>query len=123
MAHLPSWIEIPVIDIDRAERFYSSVMGISFRRIQLDNGLTLSLFPHKKDEIGGALACLPSFYHPGETGPIIYLNVQSVSDCLSRVESSGGDIVVPTTAVSEDVGHMGVMRDTEGNRIGLMGNE
>lgn len=123
MANLPAWVEIPVIDIDRAESFYENVLHTSFRRRELANGLILSLFPTQPGEVGGALACLPAFYHPGETGPMIYLNVESVSDCLARVEEAGGNLIVPTTPVNEEVGHMGVMRDSEGNRIGLMGGE
>ncbi|NVK04940.1 MAG: VOC family protein [Flavobacteriia bacterium] len=123
MAHLPAWIEIPVTDIDRAEEFYGKVLNVEFNRLDLANGLILSTFPVGPDEIGGALACLPAFYHPGETGPMVYLAVDSVTDCLERVEHIGGTVIVPTTQVSEQIGFMGVMRDSEGNRIGLMGGE
>lgn len=123
MAHLPAWIEIPVTDIDRAEKFYGEILNIEFNRLNLANGLILSTFPVGANEIGGALAFLPAFYHPGETGPMVYLSVKSVSSCLHRVEPAGGTIVVPTTEVNDQIGFMGVMRDSEGNRIGLMGGE
>ncbi|NVK29206.1 MAG: VOC family protein [Flavobacteriia bacterium] len=123
MAHLPAWIEIPVTDIERAEKFYSEVLHIDFKRMNLANGLILSLFPNKPNEVGGALACLPAFYHPGETGPVVYLNVDHVSECLHRVETAGGTVIVPLTQVSEEIGFIGVMRDSEGNRVGFMGAE
>lgn len=123
MAHLPAWVEIPVTDLDRAEKFYSTVMGIEFRRMNLGNGLTLSLFPSSNNEVGGALACLPSFYHPGETGPLVYLNAHSVEACINLVEDAGGVVMVPRTQVSEEIGYMAVFRDSEGNRVGLMGGK
>lgn len=123
MAHLPAWIEIPVTDLQRAESFYGQVLNVEFRQLNLDNGLTLSLFPTAEGEIGGALASFPSFYTPGETGPLVYLRIRSVSLALRRVEDAGGVVIVPATQVSEEMGHMGVFRDSEGNRIGLMGGE
>jgi predicted enzyme related to lactoylglutathione lyase len=33
---------------------------------------------------------------------------------------AGGSVLVPKRLVSEDVGYMAVIRDTEGNRIGLL---
>lgn len=122
MAHLPAWIEIPVTDLDRAENFYSSIMGIEFRRMNLGNGLILSLFPTKPNEVGGALACLPSHYHPGETGPLVYLNTESVEACINLVEDAGGVVIVPLTKISEERGYMAVFRDSEGNRVGIMGS-
>lgn len=123
MANLPAWIEIPVTDLERAEEYYTSVLGVSFNRMELGNGLILSIFPTAENEVGGALAFLPAFYHPGETGPVVYLSVDSVSKCVAKVEPAGGAIIVPVTQVSEQVGFMAVMRDSEGNRIGLMGAE
>lgn len=124
MANLIRWIEIPVTDLDRAEAFYSSVLHVDLKRMPLGNGLTLSVFATEPDEIGGALALLPSFYHPGQTGPVIYLNAtDGVRACLDRAEESGGVVLVPCTQVSSEIGFMGVIRDSEGNRIGLMGSE
>ena len=42
---------------------------------------------------------------------------------LDRVEDAGGTIHRPKTQISEEHGYMGVIIDTEGNRIALHSKE
>jgi hypothetical protein len=71
--------------------------------------------------IGGALCDSGGFYKPSSTeGPLIYLNANpNVQIVLDRIEAAGGKIIVPKTLISDDIGHMAVFIDTEGNRIAL----
>ena len=117
-----SWFEIPSTDLDRAQKFYESIFGITLNAIDLPN-IKMRLFPldDPMNGIGGAIVNSGGFHKPSATdGPLIYLNgnpdLQSV---LDKVENAGGKIMVPKTEISPDYGFMGVFIDTEGNRIGL----
>ena len=77
------------------------------------------------NSVNGALVSTsPGFYNPSDThGTLIYLNANpDVQLILDRVEAAGGTILVPKTQISEDNGYMGIIKDTEGNRIGLHSN-
>ena len=117
-----SWFEIPSTDLDRAQKFYESIFGITLNAIDLPN-IKMRLFPldDPMNGIGGAIVNSGGFHKPSVTdGPLIYLNgnpdLQSV---LDKVENAGGKIMVPKTEISPEYGFMGVFIDTEGNRIGL----
>jgi len=59
-------------------------------------------------------------YKPSEThGPLIYFSCKDLNDELQRVEDAGGKIVQAKTQISEDIGYMALLIDTEGNRIAL----
>ena len=122
MQHAISWFEIPSTDLDRATRFYEAIFQV--RLIPMDLAMIrMRMFPvdDPMTGIGGAVVHAEGFYNPSDThGPLIYLNGNpDVQHVLDRVEAAGGEILVPKTQISEDIGHMAVIRDTEGNRIAL----
>ncbi len=117
-----SWFEIPSSDIERAQKFYEAIFGISM--VNMDNqALKMRTFPVRDmmNEITGAIVYHSDFYHPsGTEGVLIYLNANpDVQHVLDRVEAAGGKILVPKTRISEEHGFMALMLDTEGNRVGL----
>jgi predicted enzyme related to lactoylglutathione lyase len=70
--------------------------------------------------VSGALAYAPDFYQPQANGALVYLNANpDVQLVLDRVEAAGGKIIVPKTHISDQIGHMGVFMDTEGNRVAV----
>lgn len=83
--------------------------------------LSMRLFPitDPMKGISGTLVNSGGFHKPSETdGPLIYLNGNpDVQIILDRVVSAGGKIIVPKTEISPEYGCMGVIIDTEGNRI------
>lgn len=117
-----SWFEIPATDLDRAQRFYEAIFGISMIPLNLAN-IPMRLFPIEDPQIGigGALCKSEGFYKPSSTdGALIYLNANpDVQRVLDKIESAGGKIVVPKTEISPEYGHMAVFIDTEGNRVAL----
>ena len=117
-----SWFEIPTSDLDRAQKFYETIFGISLIPLDLQN-IKMRMFPieNQMSGIGGALCYNKEFYKPSSTdGPLIYLNGNpDVQNILDKIESAGGKILVPKTQISPEYGHMGVFIDTEGNRIAL----
>ena len=114
------WFEIPVANMDRAIKFYETVLGIKLSRNTM-GPLDMALFPMDEEAIGssGSLVHHTEFYKPSRDGVLIYLSSMSndISDELSRVEGAGGEILIPRRQISEDVGFMAVCIDTEGNRI------
>ncbi|WP_199137781.1 VOC family protein [Pedobacter sp. ASV12] len=117
-----SWFEIPASDLDRATKFYETIMGIELIPMDME-GMKMRLFPvaDMMNDIGGAIVDRGDFYSISSTdGVLIYLNGNpDVQQALDKVEAAGGKIVVPKTEISPEYGFMAVIIDTEGNRIGL----
>lgn len=122
MKNAISWFEIPTTDIDRAQRFYETIFGISLSPMDLPN-IKMRMFPldDMMNQVGGALVDSAGFHQPSDTrGPLIYLNANpDVQLVLDKVEAAGGKVLVPKTEISPEYGSMGVFLDSEGNRIGL----
>lgn len=115
-----NWFEIPTADFDRAVTFYETVMAVSLHR-QVFNNEPNGIFPYDQGSgVGGSVVHSP-YSQPGTSGPVVYLNAQSVSNLeqiLARVEAAGGQVVMPKTDIGA-IGFMAMIRDTEGNRVGL----
>jgi predicted enzyme related to lactoylglutathione lyase len=114
-----SWFEIPATDIDRAQKFYETILGIKLTSLNLEN-IRMRIFPTENPMgVGGSICESGGFHKPSATdGPLIYLNANpDVQLVLDKVEKAGGKILVPKTEISADFGHMAVVTDTEGNRI------
>lgn len=119
MKNAISWIEIPATDLDRAQKFYETILNISLTRLDLPN-IKMRMFPIDDPMgVGGALVSSDGFHKPSATdGPLIYLNANpDVQRVLNKVEKAGGKILVPKTQISPEYGYMAVILDTEGNRI------
>lgn len=117
-----SWFEIPATDLDRATTFYEAIFQVGLIPMDLEQ-IKMRMFPISNPEtgVGGAVVYAKGFYQPSNThGALIYLNGNpDVQNVLNRVEAAGGKILVPKTEISPEYGYMGIIEDTEGNRIGL----
>lgn len=113
------WFELPTENLERAKSFYESILGIEMQIMDFGD-FRMALF---SDEPGsGALVHHKAFYYPSEKGALMYLHVGDEMDAvLEKVAPNGGTIVVPKRLISEERGHMAVLQDTEGNRVGVMG--
>lgn len=122
MQNAISWFEIPTTDINRAQKFYEIIFGISMMPMDMPN-IKMRMFPldDMMTQVGGALVDSGGFHKASATdGPLIYLNANpDVQTVLDKVVTAGGSIMVPKTEISPEYGFMGVFIDTEGNRIGL----
>lgn len=117
-----SWFEIPSTDIERGQKFYELILGVTL--MNMDNpALKMRAFPVEdmSKDISGAVVSHEQFYRPSsDQGVLVYLNANpDVQLVLDRVVDAGGSILVPKTQISPEHGHMAVILDTEGNRIGL----
>jgi predicted enzyme related to lactoylglutathione lyase len=119
-----NWFEIATADIARATRFYEAMLGVELKRMPgaADGGLPMSIFPAAQgtDQQGiyGALVQNPQ-RKPGAGGSTVYLNANGKLDqILGRVDHAGGSVVTPKTDLGPH-GFFAMVKDTEGNVIGL----
>jgi predicted enzyme related to lactoylglutathione lyase len=111
------YFEIPVLNIDRATRFYSLVFNFKFDTTVVDNN-EMALFPFsdEKSGISGALA-KGEIYKPTTNGVLIYFNTVNIEETLKLANTNGGKILYPKT--ENGIGFVAEFEDTEGNRIAL----
>jgi len=119
MGRVINWFEIPVVDFERAVRFYETVLGIKFRIDHMAD-MKLAIFPYSEDATGGALCVHPQYQPAASGGVVIYLDGgDDLGVPLGRVANAGGQVVMPKTRITPEIGYMGFFRDSEGNTIAL----
>jgi uncharacterized protein len=119
MSNAINWFEIPATDFDRAVIFYSTLLDAEITKGEF-MGEQQAFFPAGETEVGGAIVKREQLA-PSTSGPLIYLNLETVEDledALEDVESIGGKVLMPMTAIG-DPGFIGVILDSEGNSVGL----
>ena len=118
MHHLSNWIEIPAIDLERAKKFYSEILGTKLIDMRIGN-TEYAIFSTEDQFNSGALACGKS-YKPSQSGGLIYLNGgKDLSEILNRVQKAGGKVLLEKKFLAKEAGFIGYFTDTEGNKIGL----
>lgn len=120
--NVPAWFEIPTVDLQRATRFYETILGT---KLQLDeNGMgKMAMFPALAPHVTGSLVQAEG-YEPDPDGAVIYLNLtQDLNTALERVERAGGRILQGKTELPDDIGFFAKLLDTEGNRVGLFSQQ
>ncbi len=113
------WFDLPTADFERAVGFYSTILGEDIRVDEME-GKSYGFFPMVGMEgAGGALVPPGPENHPSENGTRVYLSCEGKIDTvLSRVEAAGGKIIDPKSFM-EGAGWIAMIRDTEGNIVGL----
>ena len=114
-----SWIEIPVLDIERAAKFYGQLLNVEVSITDMGPRRMATLY-FEPNEVGGSLLQSPDV-KPGNQGAHVYLNAGRGSDLeamIERVRSLGAEIVLPATPMGDD-GRFATFRDTEGNLLSL----
>jgi len=112
------YFEIPVTDMERAIKFYQSVFGFTFKKMDID-GYDMAMFPFEDEQTGitGALA-KGDVYKPTNNGVLIYFYSDNIDQTLKNAVDSGGKILYPKTS-NGDLGFVAEFEDSEGNRIAL----
>ncbi|MBX3009542.1 MAG: VOC family protein [Melioribacteraceae bacterium] len=122
MSNVLNWFEIPVIDMERAVKFYCRIFGHESMYITHMGGFDMAFFPMEGDGVGGAL-CKGEWYKPTQDGSLIYLNGNpDLANILDKVEEAGGKVIMPKRIITEEIGYMGLFIDIEGNRVALHSN-
>jgi predicted enzyme related to lactoylglutathione lyase len=112
------WFEIYVQDMDRAKRFYETVLGLTLDRLEVD-ALEMWAFPMAMDApgTGGSLVRaegVPS----GGNSTLVYFNCSDCAVEAARVAAAGGTLVREKFSIGQ-YGYVALAHDTEGNMIGL----
>jgi len=120
MVNTLNWFEIPAIDFTRAKAFYATVLDAQIHN-DTNPHMQYAYLPSdpQKGAFGGAIASGENFV-PAMTGTTVYLDGgNDLSVPLGRVESAGGKVILPKTAIGENRGFIALFIDTEGNKVGF----
>lgn len=114
------WFEIPVRDMDRAQKFYETLLAAPLHRETI-GAQTLAVFAYDPTAgVGGCLLAGPTVPAPSQAGTLVYLQARpSLDAVLSRVTEAGGSVVTPKVQLPGDMGCFAHVADSEGNRVGL----
>lgn len=110
------WFEIPVKDLDRAIKFYSSVLAVPVQLQHGESPMGILGFEHSP-----ASGCLyqADDERIGKGGPVLYFNVSGrLDDSLVKVEANGGEVVQNKHSIGV-YGYRAIVKDSEGNHIAL----
>lgn len=114
-----NWFEIPAADFNRACRYYETVLGSKLRSSENAlPGTRLAVLDYAEPGVGGAIIAA-NHAKPSATGTLVYLHTPDLDSVLGRVKEAGGEVLMPKTFLNADIGHIAVMRDSEGNSVGL----
>ncbi len=114
---LAVWFDLPVHDLDRATRFYSSVLALPMVR-ENAGGRTFAVLT-SPGGTGGCLIPIPVSQPIPASGPLLYLSVEGrLRAALAEVIRLGGRIEMEVFRLGAH-GWCAVVHDCEGNRIAL----
>lgn len=112
--------EIPVDDLERAQKFYNDTFSWSMQKWSNPSDPSQEYFMFETNDesgnkgIGGGLMKRQS---PNQT-VTNYITVSSIDEYTSKIEQSGGKIIMPKTEIPK-MGYIVVFMDTENNMLGL----
>jgi predicted enzyme related to lactoylglutathione lyase len=115
------WIDIPVIDLDRAIPFYSALLNVPVQKIS-EHGFEFGLLPHTENNVSGCL-CVMDDRKPSQDGPLVYLNVEKRLDQAIESAKKQGVKILKGKEQIGPYGHRAIILDTEGNAIALYSKE
>ena len=108
------WVDIPVIELDRAIHFYQRILNCKLRKMNS----TSAVAEHPSKQAGFSLFINKS-ETPSQQGPIIYLAVnQDISNAVLLVKSTGGKVIRDVHTINP-FGKRAIIIDSEGNRLAL----
>ena len=123
----PSWIEIPVNDLDRAIAFYRAVFSLTDIPLYDDPpSLIALLLPSEKSVRNPGVSLVKSPTHrPADAGVQINFHVDThanLATALMHVRELGGNVDTEIVDMGDGV-HYLTLLDSEGNRIALSSYE
>lgn len=118
-----NWFEIPANDITRAKKFYEHIFDMQMADLGEMMGMKMVGFPSEMGNGKASGGLVQSQMHkPSQDGAMIYLNANpDIQKVIDRISAAGGSVVMPKTQISPEIGYMSFFIDSEGNKIGLHG--
>ncbi len=118
MNNLISIVEIPTTDFSRALKFYQTVLSLTIEEMEMD-GNKMGVLPNEEGTVNVVLV-KGNDYKPTTDGAVLYLNAgKDLQPMLEKVKQNGGQVIVPKTEISPEMGFFALFIDTEGNKLGL----
>ena len=114
------WVEIPVLNFERAKEFYSRIFDYDMYEEAM-GPLRLGFLPMERDSQGAGGAIVQGHdYVPSSLGAKVYLNGGAdLNVVLDRINTAGGRVVRPKTKITDEIGFFAEFEDTEGNHVFL----
>jgi len=112
--------EIAADDISRAQEFYKKVFGWNMQRMpnpvhpELDYWIFETMDDKGNKGLSGGMMKRQSPRHAVTN----YISISSIDEYSSKVEQSGGKVIIPKTKVPQ-MGYIVVCLDSENNMFGL----
>jgi predicted enzyme related to lactoylglutathione lyase len=117
MPNTVNWFEIPVVNLDRAAAFYDRLLQTTLRK-EIFGKYPMAIFQSAKDGVGGAILLDP-MRKPSTDGTLVYLDARGDLDgSLRRAADMHAEVILPRTDIGEP-GFIAILRDSEGNLVGL----
>jgi predicted enzyme related to lactoylglutathione lyase len=121
MSNPVGWFEIYVSDMERAKRFYETVLDVQLGELgdPNDKSIVMKSFPSDMEKYGatGALVKMEGF-PVGGNSVLVYFSCDDCSVEESRIVPSGGRVEKTKFSIGE-YGFISLAVDTEGNMFGL----
>jgi predicted enzyme related to lactoylglutathione lyase len=113
-----NWFEIPVVDMEKARKFYESVFGINLSMNEM-GPMKMAWFPMSQNSPGSTGSLVKAEgYMPSNKGVIVYFSVIDIEATLKTINASGGKTLMPKTQIGE-YGFVAHFEDCEGNHLAL----
>ncbi len=111
------WYDIPALDLDRAIRFYSAVLGAPVKKETVGD-VPLGWLP---TEDGGQMGCVcvAKDFNPSANGVMIYLSVNGRLKAAVAADRANGGTVQSDVHSIGPYGFRAEILDSEGNCIAL----
>jgi hypothetical protein len=112
------WFEIYVQDMARARAFYEAVFQLKLERLN-NPSMEMWSFPMAMDKVGAGGALVKMEGVPsGPGGTLVYFSCADCAVEAARAAAGGGRVERTKFSIGE-YGFIALVRDTEGNMIGL----
>lgn len=113
------WADIPVVDMARAKKFYSALLGMEMQGMPGAEDFVAVPDGNSEGDVSFDLAKNEGFM-PSSAGVRIYFDPKGdMQGMLQRAEAAGGTIVQQPQDMGPVVGVIAFLLDSEGNTIGL----
>jgi len=114
------WVDVPVVDLDRAINFYSAILGEPVTKEQFGD-CAFGLLPHAQTNVAGCLAVMED-RKPSANGPLVYFNANGrIDEAVNAARTFDVEIIEERLEMGEH-GVRAVLFDSEGNKIALHSN-
>ncbi len=118
MSHRFVWVDIPVVDLDRAIAFYAAVLGSAVTK-EGGPGFGFGLLAHGNDDVAGCLVASEGDGVPSPRGPLVYLNAEGrLTAAVAAATAHGGRVLEAVVPIGPH-GFRAIVLDSEGNRVAL----